>query len=163
MLARDARRGEGVGALGGCVDAVDRVVGVAAVEVRDDLAVGVAAHPAHGQLERAEPVEDLGRQRARGDVAADHHRVGASEGVVGEDRVERRQVAVDVVERGDDAHTEGPDGARGARCWPPGSSGSRYHSLILRRSTRMAPRALPPTPVPQLPPGRLVSLKVTIV
>ena len=35
--------------------------------------------------------------------------------------------------------------------------------MIVRRSTRIAPRAVPPTPVPQLPPGRSVSLKVTIV
>ncbi len=157
------RGGEGIGALGGSVGAVDLVVGVALVEVRDDLAIGVAAHPPDGHVEAGQAVEDLGGQRPRGDVAADDDRVRTREGGVGEDGVEGRQVAVDVVERRDDAHTEGPDGAGGPCCVPPGSSGSRYHSLMCRRSTRMAPRALPPTPVPQFPPLRSVSRKVTIV
>ena len=65
---------------GGSVGAVDRWVGVAAIEVRDDLAVGVAAHPAHGQLEPRQAVEDLGRHRPGRDVAADHDGVGAGEG-----------------------------------------------------------------------------------
>ena len=93
--------------------AVDGVVGVAAIEAVDHLAVGVAAHPAHA-AGRAPPG---GRGPRAGigpddDVAADDDRVGAGEGVVGEHRLERGQVAVDVVERGDDAHTEGPTARR---------------------------------------------------
>ena len=111
--------GEGIRALGGSVGAVDRGVGVAAVEVRDDLAIGVAAHPADGQVEAGQAVEDLRRQRPRRDVAAHDDGVRAGEGGVGEDRVERRQVAVDVVEGGDDAHAAGP------RTPPAGRSAGR--------------------------------------
>src|ERR1700730_11377817 len=57
------------------------------------------------------------------------------------------------------SHTEVPDGAGGAVCSPPGTSGSRYHSTILPPATRLAPRAPParaaarPVPLDDLPPG----------
>ena len=108
----------------------------------DDLAVGVAAHPADAAGRgptggRAPPPAS-----ARRHVAAHDDRVRTGEGVVGEDRVERRQVAVDVVERGDDGHPQEPTTPARRVGW----SGRRYHSLIMRRSTRIAPRAVPPTP-----------------
>jgi hypothetical protein len=95
---------------------VDRGVRVAAVEGGDDLAVGVAAHPPHRQRERRQAVEDLHGQRPRRDVAAHDDGVRAGERIVGEHRLERGQIAVDVVERRDDAHTVRPGGAYDDSC-----------------------------------------------
>ena len=116
MGARDARRRGGIGPRRRIVRRVDGRVGVAAVEGVDHLAVGVAAHPPHGQLEPRQAIEDLGRHRPGRDVAADHDRVHLAEGGIGEHGVERGQVPVHVVEGGDDAHTDGPDAAGGACC-----------------------------------------------
>jgi hypothetical protein len=53
--------------------------------------------------EAAEPVDRLGRHRAGPDVAADHDRVGGDDLDLRQHGVERREVAVDVVE-GRDPH-----------------------------------------------------------
>ena len=114
--ARDAPGRERIRARRRVVGGVDACVGIAAVEEVDDLAVGVAAHPAHRQSEPAQAIEHLGGHRPGGDVAADDDGLGAGEGRIGEHGLERRQVAVHVVERGDDRHAAGPDGAGGACC-----------------------------------------------
>ena len=78
-IVGDARR------LSVTVEALDQI----AVGIPDDVArVGSAAR----ELER------LGRERSRDDVAAEHDRVGVD---LVEHGFERRQVAVDVVQRGD--------------------------------------------------------------
>ena len=68
---------------------------------RERLAVAVPADEEHLGAERAHAGETLGRPRAPEDIAADD---GVGELLardLDEDRVERRQVAVDVVEAGD--------------------------------------------------------------
>ena len=75
------------------------------LELRDEpaaeLAIRVAADE-HGALERREA---LAGHRASADVPAAHDRVDALALDFREHRLERRQVAVDVVERRDPART----------------------------------------------------------
>ena len=66
-----------------------------------DPAVDVAAHP-HGGLELAQPRDGLhGPGAEQRVIAAEHPLVGSGGTRVGEHRVERGEVAVDVVEDGD--------------------------------------------------------------
>ena len=70
----------------------------------DDEAVRVAAQVVDRPGERAEALEHLHGQRAGGDVAADHDGVRRIGLQLGDHGIERRPVAVDVVQRGDAAH-----------------------------------------------------------
>ena len=98
VLAAEALRDPGV-------EAPDRVLAVlradAAVVGADELAIGVAHHPADAFAEPREAVERLARQRAGRDVAADDDELRRGRLDLGEHRLERVGVAVDVVQRGD--------------------------------------------------------------
>jgi len=63
-----------------------------------EIAVGVAVNPDGTVSERAQSFEALGRKRPSGNVPAGQHDVGRLTLDLGEHRLERGQVAVDVVE-----------------------------------------------------------------
>ena len=67
----------------------------------DHLALGVPAHPRDPVAQGHEQAERLGRHRPRQRVAADHHEIRCGDVRLGQDGLERRQVAVDVVQRRD--------------------------------------------------------------
>ena len=85
---------------------------------------------------RLEQVEALGRQRPDDEVAARDDHVRAAEPRIREHRLERRQVPVDVVQRGD-LHSE--THATGLRC-PRARARARTHA-VERRATRAGERA----------------------
>jgi hypothetical protein len=61
------------------------------------VALAVAADEA-SPIERADEVERLARQRARGEVAAEDDQIRLDLLELGQDRLQRREVAVNVVE-----------------------------------------------------------------
>jgi len=65
-------------------------------------AVGVPADEPDALAQTAQPVDGLGRHRPTREVAAHEEEVGIAG--LGEHGLERRQVGVDVVERGDAPH-----------------------------------------------------------
>src|SRR5829696_3895586 len=88
---------------------------LARVQRLGDLPLAVAAQTVHRSLERLQAVERRRREGTRDGVAAHHDGVGPRGARVGEHRVERVDVAVDVVQR------EDPHGDRsGARPLRPG-------------------------------------------
>ena len=100
-----AERARAVGAeragVSAAVTAASRRGGLGRADRRGDLALAVAADQCTGRVERLE-ASSVARANGPGDdVAADHHRVGAGRARVGEDGVERVDVAVDVVQRED--------------------------------------------------------------
>ena len=68
----------------------------------DQLALGIAAQPAHPVALGAKPLDRLARKGASDHVPTGHDHVQL--GSLGEHRLERRQVPVDVVERRDPRH-----------------------------------------------------------
>ena len=84
------------------------------------IAVCVAAHDERAVAERDDALERLARPRTGDHVAAEDDPVDVRLLDLGEHRVERRQVAVDVVERRDPHYT-----ATAATCGDAGCIGSR--------------------------------------
>jgi hypothetical protein len=78
-------------------------LGLRCADGRRDLALAVAAHPVGGHAQLLQAVERGARERPRHRVPADHHRVELGRPWVGEHRVERVDVAVNVVE-GENLH-----------------------------------------------------------
>ncbi len=73
--------------------------------VQIEHAVGVTPHEAHRNRKRPQQLERLERKRAGRDVASHHDELGLQ---LRNDRLQRRQVAVDVTEDGDPRHRSIP-------------------------------------------------------
>ena len=100
----------------------------AALFAGQQLAIGVPAQPADTLAESVQPFERLRREEAGDDVAADD-----DQGLVGhirEHRLERGQIAVDVVQRRDPRRRTVRAGA---------STRREHHGTIVARSRRRPP------------------------
>jgi hypothetical protein len=91
MRLRDAR---------GAVRRHRLVLGRASVKRLHDVPVRVAHHEAGAAIERHQPLQRLTRQRAPRQIPSHHDRVDAGFVDLGENRIQRRKIAVDVVEDG---------------------------------------------------------------
>jgi hypothetical protein len=81
------------------------------VRARGDLPVGVAPHEASPLVEVLEPLDRLPREGPPSHVAAEHDEVGSRRVHLVQHRVERGQIAVNIVEGGD-AHAMEPKALR---------------------------------------------------
>jgi hypothetical protein len=95
-----------------------------------------------GEAERVERGQRLDGQRAGDDVATDHDQVDVRRDDLDEDRLQRRQVAVDVVE-GRDAHRRSVPGPRG-----PGERSEAGQRLLLVPPRRLGQRRAMRLPEP---------------
>ena len=106
----------------------------AGVEGLDHLAVAVAAHEPHRSVQPHEPLDRLGRKRPPGHITADDDGVDALEADIGEHGVEGRDVAVDVVQGGDDHRaTVIRTPVRSAAAGQPGAPPACTHRVPDRR------------------------------